>query len=137
MTNTGGLIQVDTDRQDARHETRVVGTGDSVYEYAQAALLLLSTVGQASVIIGVFTGCLLWLAGVLTWVCVALSILTTIVCMVSGTLGFIWLITSMRAAKTTQPRDEDGRWIPVYQGGVHRFNLFSAAVKRKKSGLTR
>lgn len=115
------------------NESKVIGQNDSITEYVAGAIAVVSFISEFALGAWVVLSCALYWGGFTAfWSCIisgAIVIVVYVLCFVA----FLRLVSGMRDAHLPEQRrdEETGRFIPVYQGGQHRFNLFTVA-KRKK-----
>lgn len=117
------IKQVDIDTQQAREERRVVGTGNTIYEYVVSAITAAVFVGELSVTVGCVAVAVAWAAGTTIGTAAVVGMVVAVVVFVVGMGAFLRLTVRLRESITSQPRDKKGRFVPVYRNGKHEFDL--------------
>lgn len=120
------MKMIDIDTQQARHETRVVGTANTIYEYVVAAITAVTFVGQMAVSLGAVACAVSWALGLDIRLSLAAGVVVAAVAFTAGMGAFVGIMYRLRTAITKQERDKRGRFVPVYRNGKHEYDLESA-----------
>lgn len=115
--------QIDIDTQQARNERRVVGTGNTIYEYVVSAITAVAFVGELSVVVGCVAVAVAWVAGMTIAAAALVGLVVTGAVFTLGMGLFMRVTVRLRESITSQPRDKRGRFVPVYRNGKHEFDL--------------